>query len=78
MATDLFEQLATTEVPPPPERFDRELHDRVNRSLVTQQVVDLLLKGAPFACLHFAGALLGLLTLTYTGRYPADSAERSG
>ncbi len=31
MAPDLLEQLAQTEVPPPPATFDHQLHDKVNR-----------------------------------------------
>lgn len=73
MASDLFEQLADLEVPPAPEadEFDRQLHQRVNRSLVTAQLVDLGVKGLPFALVHFLRALVGLLSLTLTGRYDA-------
>jgi hypothetical protein len=61
MAIDLFEQLADLEVPPAPssEEFDRQLHERVNRSLVTGQLIDLGVKGMPFALLHFVRALVG-------------------
>jgi hypothetical protein len=71
MATDLFERLAELEVPPPPEaeQFDRQLHERLNRLLVVRQITDLVASGLPFALLHFARALVGLLTLTLTGRY---------
>lgn len=71
MATDLFEQLGDMEVPPPPEagEFDRQLHDRVNRSLVAGQFVDLAARGMPFAAVHFSRALVGLLAVTLTGNY---------
>jgi hypothetical protein len=73
MAIDLFERLADLEVPPAPasEEFDRQLHERVNRSLVTAQLVDLGAKGLPFALLHFLRAFVGFLSLTLTGRYDA-------
>ena len=78
MATDFFEQLAELEVPPPPEaeQFDRQLHDRVNRSLVAGQLVDLATGGLPWAFIHFARALVGLVTLTLTGRYDTKTKHR--
>lgn len=78
MATDLFEQLGDLDVPPPPEaeEFDRQLHARVNRSLVAGQIVDLGTRGMPFAALHFSRALVGLFTLTLTGRYEDKPKKR--
>lgn len=78
MATDLFERLAELEVPPPPEaeQFDRQLHQRVNRSLVTAQFTDLVVGGLPFAVLHFARALVGLLAFTITGRYDSKTKNK--
>lgn len=69
MATNLFERLAEMDVPPPPAQFDAQLHDRVNRSLVTWQLVDLLVRGMPWALGHFAQAMVGCLAFTLTGRY---------
>jgi len=69
MATDLFERLAELEVPPPPEAFDQQLHQRVNRALVAAQLVDLLVRGLPWATLHFARAIVGFIALTITGHY---------
>jgi hypothetical protein len=73
MATDLFDRLAELEVPPPPDtdQFDRQLHERVNRSLVAGQLTDLVVGGLPWALVHFLRALVGLVTLTATGRYDA-------
>ncbi|MEX0677975.1 MAG: hypothetical protein WD063_12915 [Pirellulales bacterium] len=76
MATDLFEQLAELEVPPPPDQFDQQLHERVNRSLVCGQLVDLGVSGMPWALAHFARALVGFLTLTVTGRYESKTKHR--
>ena len=67
--TDLLEQLADLEVPPPPAQFDAQLHERVNRSLVIWQLTDLVIGGLPWACLHFGRALVGLISYTLTGRY---------
>jgi hypothetical protein len=66
---NLLDQLADWEVPPPPVAFDDQLHERVNRSLVTSQLVDLFLGGLPWALLHFGRALTGLIAFTVTGRY---------
>jgi hypothetical protein len=41
----------------------------VNRSLVTWQLIDLLVRGMPWALGHFAQAVLGCLAFTLTGRY---------
>jgi hypothetical protein len=80
MATNLFERLADLEVPPPPIQFGKQLHERVNRSLVASQMVDLAVKGLPWALLHFARALVGLIALTVTGRYETSNkhARRNG
>lgn len=68
---NLLEQLAELEVPPPPPQFDKQLHQRVNRSLVISQFLDLLVAGLPWAMLHFARAVVGLVAFTLTGRYEA-------
>ncbi len=77
MAPDLLEQLAQTEVPPPPDTFDLQLHDRVNRSLLVTQFVDLFLVGMPWAFLQLSRALLGFVAFTVTGRYEPKSKKRS-
>jgi len=74
--TDLLEKLAEWEVPPPPAQFDAQLHERVNRSLVVWQFVDLLLHGLPWAAAHFSQALMGLIIYTVTGRYPPDRRKQ--
>ena len=67
--TNLLDQLAEWEVPPPPATFDAQLHERVNRSLVAAQLVDLAVSGLPWALLHFGRALVGLVSFTLCGRY---------
>jgi hypothetical protein len=69
MAVNLLEQLADLDVPPPPAKFDTQLHDRVNRSLLREQLVDLFVSGLPWAALEFGRAMIGLVSLTLTGRY---------
>jgi hypothetical protein len=76
MASNLFERLAESEVPPPPARFDTQLHDRVNRTLIGTQLVDLILCGLPWACMQFARAVVGLIAFTLTGRYERDSKNK--
>lgn len=76
MASDLFEQLAELEVPPPPAQFDDQLHERVNRSLVAGQMIDLLVRGLPFAIGHFARAVVGMVTFTIVGRYERKPKKR--
>jgi hypothetical protein len=69
MAEDFLEQLANLEVQAPPQGFDRQLHQRVNRSLAAQQLLDLVLGGLPWALLQFAYALAGLVAFSITGRF---------
>jgi hypothetical protein len=71
MSTDLWEQLAETEVPAPPREFDRDVHERLNKTLLAAHLADLLLKGMFFAIGHFALAVLHVLTFTITGRWYA-------
>ena len=77
MATDLFEQLADLEVPPPPPvEFDRDLHQRLNQSLTTQHVFDLGLRALPFAALELMRAIAGFASLTITGTFPRVAEDR--
>jgi hypothetical protein len=76
MVSDLFEQLTFTEVPPLPAEFDRDVHQRLNRRLLAVHFVELGLRGLPIALMHFAKALVGLMVLTLSGRYPAGPDDR--
>ncbi len=69
MARDIFEQLADWQVPPPPEKLDDQVHERVNRQLVILHMVDLALRGLPWAMWHFGRAMLAALVLTVTGKW---------
>ena len=74
--SNLLEQLADLEVPPPPAHFDAQLHERVNRSLLTWQLVDLCVSAAPHALLHLVRALVGLVAFTLSGRYETKTKDR--
>ncbi len=67
---DLFEQLADSKVSEPPPDFDLRLHQRVNRTLVVQHIIDFFVGAIPWSAVHFFRAVLGWLLLTLTGRFP--------
>jgi hypothetical protein len=75
MATDLFEQLSQSEVPPPPDEFDRQFHRRLNQSLLVGHFVELGVRAIPFALGFFMRAVIGLLVFSFTGRFPPTSKE---
>ncbi len=77
---DPLEQLALLDVPAPPPEFDRQLHGRVNRQLIAQHVADLLLHAMPWALLHLAQVLLGLVRFSLSGRFDDErrKSERPG
>ncbi len=79
MPTDLLEKLADVPVPPPPpqKQFDRAVHRRINDRLIVGQILDLSLRGFGFAALHFSRALLGLLRLTFTGKFDTPKSRNS-
>jgi hypothetical protein len=66
---DLLDRLTEPQVPEPPETLERNVHQGVNRSLLTQHVVDLFLRALPLACGEFARASGGLLRYTLTGEF---------
>ena len=76
MASNLFDRLAESEVPPPPAQFDAQLDKRVNRRLMETQLLDLMLVGLPWAFVHFSRAVVGLIALTITGRFDSNPKDR--
>lgn len=77
MSNDLFERLAELEVPPAPAELDRQVHQRVNRLLLTTHLADLALVGLGYAFLQFTRPLLDLIVLSITGRpLPPDGPPR--
>lgn len=78
MPRDVLEQLADKPVPPVPVTFDRSVHDRLNRWLLVGQLLDLALKAMGYTLLHFSRAVLGLLTLTVTGKFEPGRKDGPG
>ena len=78
MAIDLLEKLAELPVPPapPPQTFDKGIHERINSRLIVNQTGDFLLRGFGFGVAHFSKALLGLMRLTLTGKFEAPKNDR--
>jgi hypothetical protein len=79
MPDNLLEQLGETKVPAPPPRLQAAVRERMNTSLMTLYVVDFLLRGMPWAVMHFAQALGGAVLLTISGDYEpraTDDARR--
>jgi hypothetical protein len=73
---DFLEQLAELEVREPPRDFHRQLHERVNRTLLVQHLIDFLVGGAVWSTLHFLRAAFGWLLFTITGRYPGRGDDQ--
>ena len=67
---DFLEQLADLEVVEPPSDFNRRLHQRVNRTLLTQHVIDFFVGAIAWSVPHFFRAAFGWLLLTITGKFP--------
>ena len=76
MSPNLLDQLAELDVPPPPAAFDAELHDKVNRAIVTTQIADLVVSALPYSIAEFFRALVGLAIFTVTGRYDSKSKDQ--
>jgi hypothetical protein len=77
MSSVFLEQLAELEVVPPPPHFDRELHERVNRSLLAQQVAGLAIGAVPVAAVEFLRAIAAALAFTVTGHFPQPDQEKN-
>lgn len=79
MAQNLLEQLGKQDIPAPPARLRHNVQERMNATLVMLQIIDLAMRGLPFALFHFAQAVAGMLRLTLTGNYEPhehDDARR--
>jgi hypothetical protein len=75
MADDFLQRLAELEVAAPPAEFDRQLHDRLNHRLMVQQFLDLLVRGMPWALLHFGRAIVELCVFSISGHF-ADERKK--
>jgi hypothetical protein len=78
MSSDFLEQLAEIEVAPPPPEFDRELHQRVNRTLLAQQAANLAVGAVPGAIVEFLRAVTAALAFSIAGHYPQERQEKIG
>ncbi len=67
---DFLERLANREVCDPPPDFSRRLHQRVNRTLVLQHLIDFFVGAIAWSAAHFLRATFGWLVFTITGRFP--------
>jgi hypothetical protein len=76
MADDFLDQLAELDVPPPPAGFDSQLHGRVNRTLLLQQMVELMCEAIPLMVVEFGRAMRGALRFTLTGKYESSRRKR--
>lgn len=75
MPQDLLEQLAGTDVPPPPADFDRSVHQRLNRTLVVGQLIEFVAVVLPLSVLEFARAMAASLIFTSSGRFPPTPTD---
>lgn len=64
-----WDQLAETEVPPPPEGLVEAVHQRLNRTLVVLHLCDLFLRALPAVALVFAQPLIAFFKYSITGRF---------
>lgn len=80
MSHDVFDRLAEWEVPPPPPgpKFERQLHDRLNRALVVLHVVELALRALPWAALQFGQSMLSACLTTLTGKLVTPPRKPGG
>jgi hypothetical protein len=73
---DFLEQLADVEVREPPPEFNRQLHQRVNRSLLAQHLLELVTGGLPWALLHFLRGVMAVVAFSLSGKFDDERRER--
>ena len=66
---DFLEQLADVQVREPPPDFDRRLHQRVNRTLTVQHLLDFFVGAIIWSAGHFLRAAFAWRWFTVTGRF---------
>ena len=72
---NLLEQLREQHVPAPPPQLRQEVRSRMNTTLLALHFTDLLLRGVPFALLHFGQAFAGAVAYTLTGTYEPKTRD---
>jgi hypothetical protein len=70
MSSDLFDQLAVSEVPPTPAQLERGVHQRLNRALLIQHLWDFALGALPWLVVRVLPAMVAVVVVTLMGRYP--------
>ena len=77
MADDFLQRLAELDVAAPPAEFDRQLHHRLNQGLMIQQLLDLLVRGMPWALVQFGRAVLELVVFSISGRFADERKKKN-
>jgi hypothetical protein len=75
MATDLFDDLADDTIPEPPDGFDQEFHERLNRTLLTVQTIEMCIRALPWLFRYFGQAVIGAIRFTMIGQYEETSKK---
>jgi hypothetical protein len=73
----LLDSLAEHDVPPVPDEFSEQIHQRLNRALLATHLVDLVVGGVPYLALYFLRGVGHLIMGTFTGRFESDHVDRS-
>lgn len=73
---DNWQKLAEIPVPPPPIKFDADLHQRINKRLLIGQIFDLFFCVTGHAVLHFGRAVVALVMYTITGQFQSKPRKR--
>ena len=70
MASDIFDELAETKVPPTPvDTLEQGFNDRLNNRLVIQHIVDFAFRCLPYTAWHMGRGMLATVFYTIAGRF---------
>ena len=69
MSRSLLESLADADVPPAPVELDRQVHHRLNQTLLIAQLLDFVFCGIPYVFGHLAWGIVHLCESTLSGRF---------
>ena len=74
--SDLIDQLSEIKVPPPPEQFADQVHQRLNRVLLGLHFFDFFVRAVPWALVRCLAPLGALLRFSFTGQHQDHRARR--